>query len=486
MGKYDIYHRENTPGLMSFPVKTGFPAFDGTSEDCYYRDVRFFSHFLALLWREFVGVLRWLIPGLGVKRWFGLILAGLTLMAVGFALFLLDIYRSTPAESLLTPVLATASLRFMDRWIRIIIFGLAGLGLMAWGVAGLNRALLLPFVRPGQKLVDQLTEYRRRERGPKVVALGGGHGQATLLRGLKSHTSNLTAIVSVADDGGSSGRLRQSLGILPPGDIRNCLAALSSDEAMLTQLFQYRFTNESGLGGHSFGNLFISALADITGSFEEAVAESGRVLGVQGRVLPATLHNVRLVADVELPNQVGQVRVEGESSIPEVAGKVRRLWLEPNSPFAFPPAIRAILAADLIVIGPGSLYTSILPNLLVPDLMEAIRASRALKIFVVNIAGQPGETNAFSVLDHIRVVEEHVGDDLADIIVYNNRYESSLPNTPDWVKLEENVPGRYSLYGTDLLDGSHPWRHDSDKLARTLIDLLYERTGPLGPAPNFA
>lgn len=425
------------------------------------------------------------MPGLGVKRWFALILAGLTLLAVGFALFLLDLYRSTPTESLLTPILATASLRFMERWIRIIIFGLAGLGLMTWGIAGLNRALMMPFMRPGQKLVDQLALFRRRERGPRVVALGGGHGQATLLRGLRNHTTNLTAIVSVADDGGSSGRLRQSLGILPPGDIRNCLAALSNDEAMMTQLFQYRFTNESGLGGHSFGNLFISALADITGSFEEAVAESGRVLGVQGRVLPATLHNVRLVADVELPNQSGQVRVEGESNIPEVSGRVRRLWLEPNSPFAFPPAIQAILSADLIVIGPGSLYTSLLPNLLVPDLMDAIRASRALKIFVVNIATQAGETSSFSVLDHVRVVEEHVGKGLVDIIVYNNRCETSSPNPPDWVKLDSDTHG-YSLYGTDLLDVNHPSRHDSEKLARALIDLLYEKTGPLSPALNFA
>ena len=433
---------------------------------------------LSILKREIVGILRWLIPGLGVKRWFSLMLLGLTLLSVGIALALLDVYRTTPSESNLTPVLEVAALQFLARPLRVLIFTVLGLVLMAVGMAGLNRALIIPFVRPGQKLIDQITSYRRKGRGPRIVVLGGGHGLATLLRGLKTHSSNLTAIVSVADDGGSSGKLRQSLGILPPGDIRNCLAALSDDEAMLTQLFQYRFTDESGLGGHSFGNLFISALAEITGSFEEAVAESGRVLGVRGRVLPATLHNVRLVADIELPNQNGSVRVEGESAIPEMPGRVRRVWLEPNSPFAFPPAIRAILAADLIVIGPGSLYTSILPNLLVPDLHEAVRASRALKAFVINIATQPGETSKYSVMDHIRVLEEHIGSDLADVIVYNNYYDLELPNTSDWVKLE-GEPAGYPLYGANLVNEKHPWRHDSEKLARTLMDLLLERTGPL-------
>ncbi|MDX9991458.1 MAG: YvcK family protein [Anaerolineales bacterium] len=428
--------------------------------------------------REVAGILRWLVPGLGVKRWFGLMLLGLTFLAVGLALGLLDIYRTTPPESSLTTVLGVVALQSLARPLRVLIFMSLGLLLIALGMAGLNRALIIPFVRPGQKLVDQIASYRRKGRGPRIVVLGGGHGLATLLRGLKNHSANLTAIVSVADDGGSSGRLRQTLGILPPGDIRNCLAALSDDEAMLTQLFQYRFTDQSGLGGHSFGNLFISALAEISGSFEEAVAESGRVLGVRGRVLPATLHNVRLVADVELPNQPGSVRVEGESAIPQMPGRVRRVWLEPNSPFAFPPAVRAILAADLIVIGPGSLYTSILPNLLVPDLLEALRASRALKAFVINIATQPGETLEYSVLDHIRVLEEHVGKGLPDVIVYNNFYDLPLPNTSDWVKWE-GTPQNYPLYGANLVNEQHPWRHDSGKLAQTLMDLLFERTGPL-------
>ena len=243
------------------------------------------------------------------------------------------------------------------------------------------------------------------------------------MRGLKAHTSNLTAVVTVADDGGSSGRLRESHGILPPGDIRNCLAALSNDEALLTQLFQYRFNGSPDLEGHSFGNLFITALVDITGSFEEAVAESGRVLSVHGRVLPSTLHDVKLVASMELPHSINEVRVEGESKIPAMAGRVRRVWLEPDDASAFPPVIKAILNADVIVVGPGSLYTSILPNLLVHDLLAAIQASRAIKIYVCNIATQSGETDSYTCYDHVRALENHMGKDLFDVILCNDNYE---------------------------------------------------------------
>ncbi len=192
---------------------------------------------------------------------------------------------------------------------------------------------------------------------------------------------------------------------------------------MLTQLFRYRFSGAGGLDGHSFGNLFITALAEITGSFEEAIAESGKVLSVSGRVLPSTLHDVKLVADMQLPNSLNQVRVEGESRIPQMAGRVRRVWLEPNDAPAFPPRLKAILNADMIVVGPGSLYTSLLPNLLVEDLLGAIKASRALKVYVCNIATQSGETDVYTCYDHIRALEEHVGDNLFDIILCNDNYE---------------------------------------------------------------
>jgi len=421
---------------------------------------------------------RWLRPGLKVKRYFGLIFLGNLLLAIGAAMFLLNIYR-TAEDPRLVRVLSTIALQSLNRPLRVVIFGALGVALVMYGVWGLGHSLLAPFLRPDRPVVAALEDHRRRERGPHVVVIGGGHGQSTLLRGLRQHTRNLAAVVTVADDGGSSGRLREDLGILPPGDIRNCLAALSDEEALLTQLFQYRFAQGSGLEGHSFGNLFITALAAVTGSFEEAVVESGRVLAVQGRVYPSTLQNVRLVADVVLPNIAQDVRVEGESRIPQAQGHIRRVYLEPENPPAYPEAIRRLLAAELIAIGPGSLYTSILPNLLVPDIAAAIRASRALRIYVCNVATQRGETDGFTAGDHIRVLEEHVGEGLFDLVVCNNRHPGELPNGIEWVRVEPDLPGEYPVYQADLIDENHPWRHDPDKLARALLALLEERTGPL-------
>lgn len=406
-------------------------------------------------------------------------MAGITLIGLSLAIILLDIYRTNTSNPIVLTILTYASLRYLPRFMRIVILAGFGMGLVAYGIWRFNRALLRPFLRPGQAVVDQISNYRRRERGPRVVAIGGGHGLAALLRGLKTQTSNITAVVTVADDGGSSGRLRESFGILPPGDIRNCLAALSNDEALLAQLFQYRFSGAPDLEGHSFGNLFITALTDITGSFEEAVAESGRALSVAGRVLPSTLHEVRLVADMLLPYLVNEVRVEGESKIPEMAGRVRRVWLEPNNPPAFPPVLQAILNAELIVIGPGSLYTSLLPNLLVPDLLSAIRASRAVKVYVCNIATQPGETDLYSCYDHVRALEEHVGEDLFDVVLCNERNEGDLGPASQWVRADEKSMRDKRIYCADLLEIDHPGRHDSEKLVRVLIDLFYERTGPL-------
>src|SRR4030042_3057521 len=227
------------------------------------------------LWKQITSNLRWFVPGLGVKRWIILILLGTTLLGVGLAILLLDIYRTAP-DTWWLPILSYASLRIISRPLRVLIFGGIGAGLILTGIWGINRSLLAPFRRPGKPVVDELAEHRRRERGPRIVTVGGGHGLSTLLRGLKLYSYNITAVVTVADDGGSSGRLRRSQGIPPPGDIRNCLAALSNDEALMTQLFQYRFSDgNEELDGHPFGNLFISALSEITGSFEEAVVGSG-------------------------------------------------------------------------------------------------------------------------------------------------------------------------------------------------------------------
>jgi uncharacterized cofD-like protein len=433
-------------------------------------------------WRGLFDSIRWLKPGLGVKRWLFLILVGTTLIGIGFGIFILDIYRNTPpdARDWWLSLLSTVSLRALNRPLRVIIFGGIGVGILLGSIYGLNRALLSPYVRPGKTVVDTLAGHRRRERGPRIVVIGGGHGLAMLLRGLKKFTHNLTAVVTVADDGGSSGRLRRSMGILPPGDIRNCLAALSNDEALMTQLFQFRFANDStALNGHSFGNLFISALAEITGSFEGAVAESGRVLAVHGRVLPSSLRDVRLVADIIPPNTQHEIRVSGESRIPVTKGSIHRVWLEPDNPPAYPAVIKALLSADMIVIGPGSLFTSVIPNLLVPDITAAIQTSAALKIYVCNVATQAGETDAFSVGDHIRALENHVGSGLFDLLICNQRYEGGLLEGMDWVKLGENTITNYPIYQADLNSDDKPWHHDETKLAQVLIDIYQDRTGPI-------
>ncbi|MGA9398860.1 MAG: uridine diphosphate-N-acetylglucosamine-binding protein YvcK [Anaerolineaceae bacterium] len=423
-------------------------------------------------------VLRWFIPGLGVKRWVLVVLAGTTLLGIGLAVLVLDIYRNAP-ETWWLPVLSFLSLRFLDRTLRFIIFGGLGLAMVVYGLIHLNRALIRPLLKPGQPMVEKIEDYRRRERGPKIVALGGGHGLATLLHGLKTHTRNLTAIVTVTDEGGSSGELRRSTGILPPGDVRNCLIALSDDEALIGQIFQYRFTAGTGLEGHSLGNLFLTAMTDLTGSFEEAVAEAGRVLAVQGKVLPATLHDVRLKADIVAPDSTKRMHVKGEISVVETVGKVHHIWLEPDNPKAFPPAIQAILGADLIVVGPGSLYTSLLPNLLVPEIGQAIQTSKALKFYVCNVATQEGETDGYSGGDHIHAIEQHLSGHIFDLIVCNNRCQGELIEGVEYVTMEPEIEDEYALYQAPLADDLTPWRHDSGKLAEVIMDLYYERTGPL-------
>ncbi len=430
------------------------------------------------LLREAQDKIRWLAPGLGVKRWIFMILVGTTLVGLGFAILLTEVYRSA-SQAWWIDFLTFLSLYFLPRPLRAVIFGAGGLALIWAGTLGLNRALLKPFVKPGGNLLDTVSAYRKRERGPRIVVVGGGTGLSTLLRGLKAYSNNITAIVTVADDGGSSGELRRSMGILPPGDIRSCLTALADDENLMGALFQYRFASGNGLSGHSLGNLLITALSDITGSFEEGVAESGRVLAVRGKVLPATLHDVRLVADIQLPDKTNEVRVKGESKIPEAAGHIRRVWLEPNNPLAYPPTVQAILNADLILVGPGSLYTSVLPNLLVPDLADALRVSRGLKFYICNVASQPGETDDYSCGDHVRNLEKHLGVRLFDMVISNNRYTGDLPEGIQFVRTEPDLVEEYTVYSTDLADDSKAWRHDPQKLAQTIMDLYFERTGPL-------
>ncbi len=415
-----------------------------------------------------------MVPGLGVKRWFAVAILGTALIGLGLAIILLDIYRANP-ESNLLPVF---SLLVLPRWLRAVVFGAAGVALLLLGMYRLNRALLAPYMRPGRPVAQAVAEHRRLGRGPKIVAIGGGNGLATLLRGLKERTGNLTAIVSVADDGGSSGRLRRSLGIPPPGDLRNCLAALSDDEDLLTQLFRYRFAQGDELDGHAFGNLFIAALSGVTGSFDEGLLEAAHILGIRGQVLPATLADVALFADKTPLADAQAIRIQGESRIPGMPGRVRTVHLEPNDPPAYPGAIKAILAADMIVLGPGSLYTSVLPNLLVPDLAKAVRASRAFKVQVCNIANQPGETDGYSALAHLKAVEDHVGRGLVEMLLVNDRRDIPAPETVSFVPPPSSGLS-VSVFATDLVDPQRPWRHEPAKLAAALIQMLEERTGPL-------
>jgi len=413
------------------------------------------------------GRLRWLVPGMGVKRWLLLLMAGATLVGLGAAFLLLDLYRS----GVLPAGAAALTLQFIPLLGRAALFGGLGLAAMLIAVAQIQRSILAPFVRPGQDVASAVSEHRRRGRGPKIVAIGGGTGLATLLRGLKEHTSNLTAIVTVADDGGSSGRLRRALGVLPPGDFRNCIAALADDEALTTQLFQYRFGGDEGLGGHSFGNLFISAMAEVTGSFERALVESSRVLAIRGQVLPSTLRSVTLVGELALEGEAVS-RVEGESRIPLAEGAIQRVYLQPEDVPAYPAAIKALLEADLIVLGPGSLYTSLLPNLLVPDLAAAIASSRALKVYVSNTATQPGETDGYSVLAHVQAIERHTRPSLFPVVLANNGQRGKLLPGLNWVPVDPPVNGTRRLVLADLADAERPWRHDAEKTAAALINLL--------------
>ncbi len=328
---------------------------------------------------------------------------------------------------------------------------------------------------------------------PNVVVVGGGTGLSVLLRGLKHHTKNITGIVTVADDGGSSGKLRRELGILPPGDFRNCIAALADDEDLITQLFQYRFRSGPGLEGHSFGNLFITAMAEVTGSFEQALYESGRVLNIQGSIVPSTLEDIKLFAEV---NEGANTRkIEGESAIPEVNLPIERVYLQPDDPKAFPRAIQALLNADLIVAGPGSLYTSIMPNLLIGEIVKAIQASSAKKIYICNVATQPGETDNYSLDDHIQAIDEHTNmsespfDDypvletgestglyqeryLFDYVLANNNLTSPIPNHMSHLQAicPTHPPHkRYTVVEADVVDEDYPWRHDHVKLAKELM-----------------
>lgn len=400
----------------------------------------------------------WFTLGLNVKRW---------LLAIAIGLLALD--------SALVQWLTDA-----PRW------SYAVMALMAAGGAfltafGLNR--LVTHVEKvvhsggGRPLLASLQRERPGSARIRVVCIGGGNGLSTVLRGLKGYCDAMTAIVTVADDGGSSGRLRRDLGVVPPGDIRNCLAALADEEELLTTLFRYRWAGGE-LAGHSFGNLFLTAMADIAGDFEKGVRLASRVLAVRGQVLPVSLDSITLVAHLADGREV-----VGESAITAAGGEIAHLRLEPETPVPLPDAIQAIETADVILLGPGSLYTSILPNLLVPGIAGAVARSRAAKLFICNVMTQPGETQAFSAADHLAALERHLGSTLVDAILVNDhmptrllaQYEAagSIPVRIDREALE--AMGVSLVVGDLLSEGDDRVRHDPDKLARRVLAWLEGR-----------
>ncbi len=411
--------------------------------------------------------IKWFAIGIGIKRWLLLGSVGIVLIAFGLAPFIARAFPLAPHEHL--ALLAIGCVLLIISLVRFV------------------NALLAPYRRTQQgDVVDLVLDHQKRSRGMKLVAIGGGTGLPVTLRGMKAYTGNITAIVTVADDGGSSGRLRRDLGVAPPGDLRNNIVALADDDSLMAQLFQYRF-DVGDLKGHAFGNLFIATLAEVVAqrqsrgnSLAEALIEIARILNIKGRVLPATLDDVRLAASVRLRGTDRVVRVLGESQIGELDGSIDMIALVPEAVTAYPPSVKAILDADVVVIGPGSLYTSILPNLMVTDIANALRATPALKIYVCNVATQPVETDGYTVAEHVMALEKHIGRGVFQVVIANNVYPSANAGANTRYVMpapaSHEILQRYELRYADLTDDERPWRHDPKKLARAILEVSSYRT----------
>jgi len=414
-------------------------------------------------------LVKWLYPGIHIKRWLLLLVVGVAIMGLGVAYLLREAYLSYTFPG----VFYYLTLQFIPRYWRAVLFVVIAFLCFGVGLWKLSRALLEPvtseFTLRGS-LVDQIHGYRFSSKGLRIVAIGGGTGLSILLRGLKDVSPNLTAIVTVADDGGSSGRLRRDFGVLPPGDVRNCIAALSDTEPLIRSLFQYRFSEGSDLEGHSFGNLFIVAMSEVTGSFEEAIRATSRVLATRGQIVPSTLADVTLSALT-----VDGDRLYGESNIGHSPRPIREVFIEPPDAVPHPDAVRAILDADLIVFGPGSLYTSVLPNLLVRGIMDALKVTTAVKIYVSNVATQHGETDSFTVTDHINALERHVGRGAFHYVIANSNVSSDLPE--DWhsepVRIGRDEVRDPRIVEMDVISEENRYRHDHRKLAAAILRLYH-------------
>jgi uncharacterized cofD-like protein len=420
----------------------------------------------------------WLRPGMLIKRWVLLFMLSVTIVSLGLAMGLAWIYRNYAFPQSTSDIVQTLTLQFIPHPYRETLLLICGAGLLSYSFWRLSHSIIAPLMAltsGTQRLAEIVAEHRFGPVRPElsVVAIGGGTGLSTLLRGLKLRPIGITAIVTVADDGGSTGRIRKEFDIPAPGDIRNCITALADNESLVSRLFEYRFDKEgSELTGHSFGNLFITALSQVTGSFEQAVIESARVLAIRGRVLPSTLENVTLCAEL-----VDGSTVRGESTIGHDKPPIKRVYLTPDHPSGYEPALGAIVNADLIVLGPGSLYTSVLPNLMVEGVIEAIRWSRGTVVYVCNVATQPGETDHFSAKDHIDSIVDCLGPGVLAYAVVNNNRASVGAIKPEWhvdAVLDdglEKLAREVTIVARDVVNDKNPLRHDPEKLAAVLIEI---------------
>ncbi|MGE5280127.1 MAG: gluconeogenesis factor YvcK family protein [Deltaproteobacteria bacterium] len=402
---------------------------------------------------------KWMYPGMRIKRW-------------GFLAFLGVVLIFTGATGL------TAFPKEFSEIIKAVYYGniFIGVVLMILGFKNMMMSVVTQ-IMPSQhgRLIDILYQKRFLEHGPRIVVIGGGTGLSMLLHGLKEYTSNITAVVTVADDGGSSGRLRKQFDIVAPGDIRNCLVALADDEMTMRDLFQYRFDKETEFSGHSFGNLFLTALTQVTGDFEKAVKESSKILAIRGRVLPSTLEKVVLAAE----HADGRT-TQGEAEIPKTGSPIRKIYIRPSNAHAAPEVIKAIGEAELVILGPGSLYTSIIPNLLIQEIRQAVAAAQVSKLYVCNIMTQPGETTDFKASDHVRELVAQTDARVLDAVIVNTgRIPASLREkyARERSVLVEPDSGRirdfgYAVIEEDLVSAQDHVRHDSTKLARIIASLL--------------
>lgn len=426
-----------------------------------------------------MSLLKWLYPGMKLKRWFLVFAIGVLAVSLGLALIFNYKYLDFIEESIFRFVYNwNGSYDYMTSSLVGLGIILVGVGIMLFAIRGIVRSLIMALIPENSgKLVDVIYEKRKLQNGPNIVVIGGGHGLSVLLRGIKQMTSNVTAVVTVADDGGSSGRLREGLGIIPPGDLRNCLVALADTEPLMEKLFQYRFSGDNELSGHSFGNLFLAAMNEVTGDMETALKESSKVLAVAGHVLPASKELVRL--DALMTD--GSI-VEGESKISEAHKTIAKVRLFPKNVPAVQSVLDAIKHADAIILGPGSLYTSVIPNLLVDGVAKEVRQSKAIKIYICNVMTQAGETDHYTASMHVKAIFKHAGKGTVDYVLANDKMptiemrKKYAEQGSEPVKIDVDVLRRMGvgILQADIMSEEDIGHHDPNKLINSIFKMMYE------------